>query len=117
MNKNKEKKPVDVYLLLVEVGRTEADGLPPSCDGAGVLCYASAGSETQAVHDTVEVLRQADMSPLEVTCHESRSERLEAGEVIGEDEMALMQQAEDENAVVVVQVTPFYPDDGEDDDA
>ena len=34
-----------VYTLLVQVGRSEDDGLPKDATGAGLLCYASGVDE------------------------------------------------------------------------
>jgi hypothetical protein len=59
------------------------------------------------VRETVAILRQADLAPLDVTGHGTLDERLAAGEEIGEEERALMQRALDEDAVIVAQMTPF----------
>ena len=58
-----------------------------------------------------DTMKQADMAPLDVTGHGTLDERLAAGHEIGEDERALMARAKAENAVIVVQVTPFFGDD------
>ena len=98
----------DVYTLVVEVGRKAGDGLPPKATGAALLCYAAGVDEAEAVRETVAVLKQADLAPLDVTGHGTRAEREEAGEEIEPDEIALMDRALAENAVIVVQMTPFY---------
>ena len=98
----------DVYTLVVEVGRKSGDGLPEKATGAALLCYAAGVDEAEAVRETVAILKQADLAPLDVTGHGTRAEREEAGEEIAEDEAALMQRAADENAVIVAQMTPFY---------
>ena len=97
----------DVYTLLVQVGRAEGDGLPEGTTGAALLCYASGRDEKNAVDETVNVLRQADMSVLEVESYGARSEREAAGEEIGAEDAALMDRALAENAVIVAQVTTF----------
>jgi hypothetical protein len=97
-----------VYTLLVEVGRKAGDGLPEGATGAGLLCYAAGRDEAEAVRETVALLKDADMAPLEVTGHGSRTEREAAGEAIDPAEAALMDRALAENAVVVAQVTPFF---------
>ncbi|MEM7422220.1 MAG: hypothetical protein AAF334_00775 [Pseudomonadota bacterium] len=97
----------DVYTLLVEVGRADGDGLPDDATGAAMLCYSSGTSEKNAVDETVAVLRQAGLSPLEVDVYGTRAERMRDGEAIGDDEAALMDRAFEENAVIVAQVTTF----------
>lgn len=104
----KEKRPQQVYTLLVEVGRSADDGLPKGATGAGLLCYASGVDEAEAVRETVAILKQADLSPLDVTGYGTLEERLEHGDEIDAEERALMQRALDENSVVVAQMTPFY---------
>ena len=56
-----------VYTLLVEVGRKSGDGLPKGATGAALLCYASGIDEAEAVRETVAILKQADLAPLDVT--------------------------------------------------
>ncbi|MEM9140185.1 MAG: hypothetical protein AAGB15_10180 [Pseudomonadota bacterium] len=97
----------DVYTLLVQVGRSDGDGLPDGTTGAGLMCYAAGRDEKTAVDATVAVLRDAAMAPLEVESYGSRSERLAAGEDIADEDAALMDRARDENAVLVVQITTF----------
>ena len=55
-----------VYTLLVEVGRAPDDGLPEGSTGAGLVCYASGVDLDEAIRETVAVLKQADLAPLEV---------------------------------------------------
>lgn len=104
----KPRRTQHVYTLVVEVGRKAGDGLPDKATGAALLCYASGVDEAEAVRETVAILKQADLAPLDVTGHGTREERTEAGEEIDEDELALMQRAAAENAVIVAQLTPFY---------
>ena len=103
----KAKRPQRVYTLLVEVGRAPGDGLPDGSTGAGLLCYASGVDEAEAVRETVAILKDADLAPLDVTGYGTLEERLKAGEEIGAEERALMQRALDENSVIVAQMTPF----------
>ena len=107
MSKN-SARPQQVFTLLVEVGRSANDGLPDGCTGAALMIYASGVDEPEAVRETVAILKQADLAPLDVTGYGSLEERLEEGHDITEDERALMQRALDENSVVVAQVTPFF---------
>ena len=97
-----------VYTLVVEVGRKAGDGLPDKATGAALLCYAAGVDEAEAVRETVAILKQADLAPLDVTGHGTLDERIAAGDEIDDDEAALMQRAAAENAVIVAQMTPFY---------
>lgn len=102
-------KPVRaVYTLVVEVGRKPDDGLPETATGAALMCYASGVDEAEAVRETVAVLKQAGLAPLDVTGHGTLEERLAEGDEIGPDERDLMDRAGVENAVIVVQTTAFY---------
>jgi hypothetical protein len=104
----KIKRTHHVYTLLVEVGRKEGDGLPEAATGGALMIYASGVDEPEAVRETVAILKQADLAPLDVTGYGSLEERLEEGHDITDDERALMQRALDENSVVVAQMTPFF---------
>ncbi|WP_424972665.1 hypothetical protein [Dinoroseobacter sp. S76] len=106
----KPKRPHEVYTLLVEVGRCDGDGLPDHATGAALMCYASGVDEAEAVRETVALLKQADLNPLEVTGYGSLPERLAEGHDIPEEERDLMQRALDENSVVIAQTTAFYED-------
>jgi hypothetical protein len=99
-----------VYTLVVEVGRKKGDGLPDGATGAGLLCFASGVDEAEAVRETVAILKQADLAPLDVTGYGSLAEREAGGEAIDAEERALMQRALDENSVIVAQLTPFFGD-------
>jgi hypothetical protein len=104
----KPKRPQQVYSLIVEVGRKEGDGLPPRATGAALLCYASGVDEAEAVRETVAILKEAEMAPLEVQGLGTLDERLRAGEEIDENEQGLMQRALRENSVIVAEITPFF---------
>lgn len=99
-----------VFTLLVEVGRRSGDGLPEGSTGAGLVCYASGKDQAEAVRETVAILKQADLAPLEVQGYGSLEERLAGGEDIPDDERALMQRALDENSVIVAQMEPLFDD-------
>ncbi len=103
----KTPKRQQVYTLMVEVGRSPDDGLPEGATGAGMICYASGVDEAEAVRETVAVLKQAGLAPLDVTGYGTLEEQLEGGAEIGDEERALMTRALDENAVIVAQMTPF----------
>ncbi|GGG70220.1 hypothetical protein GCM10011415_17230 [Salipiger pallidus] len=111
MNKPKKPSRQQVYTLLVDVGRKSGDGLPDKATGAALMCYASGVDEAEAVRETVAILKQADVAPLDVTGYGTLEERLEQGHDIDEDERALMERALEENSVIVAQVTPFYDED------
>jgi hypothetical protein len=104
----KVKRPQMVYSLIVEVGRKDGDGLPPKATGAALLCYASGVDEAEAVRETVAILKEADLSPLEVQGLGTLEDRLKAGEEIDAEEQALMQRALQENSVIVAEMTPFF---------
>lgn len=101
------KKSQEVFTLLVQVGRKPGDGLPEGATGAGMLCYAAARDEAEAVRETVAVLEVAGLAALDVTGYGSVAER-EAEDGIADEERPLMRQAAVENAVVVAEVTPFF---------
>lgn len=104
----KEKRPQQVYTLLVEVGRALDDGLPENSTGAALMCYASGVDEAEAVRETVAILKQADLAPLDVSGYGTLEERLDEGHDIPDEERDLMQRALDDNAVIVAQMTPFF---------
>lgn len=113
---HKPKRPHHVYTLLVEVGRKSGDGLPKGASGAALMCYASGTDEAEAVRETVAILKQADLAPLDVSGYGTLEERLAEGHDIAEEERALMDRAHNENAVIVAQITPFFdpePNEGE----
>ena len=81
---------------------------PPTQRERALMCYASGVDEAEAVRETVAILKQADMAPLDVTGYGTLDERLEEGHDINEEERALMGRALQENAVIVAQVTSFF---------
>lgn len=97
-----------VYTLTVEVGRKPGDGLPDKATGAALLIYASGVDEAEAVRETVAILKQADLAPLDVSGYGTLDERLAAGDEIDAEERDLMARALAENSVVVAQMTPFF---------
>ncbi|MGR3638909.1 hypothetical protein [Alterinioella nitratireducens] len=107
-SQREKSKRQQVYTLVVEVGRKAGDGLPQDATGAALMLYASGVDEAEAVRESVAVLKQADMAPLDVQGYGTLEERRELGHEIGEDELELMQRAADENAVIVAQMTPFF---------
>ena len=104
----REKRPQQVYTLVVEVGRKPGDGLPEKSTGAALMIYASGVDEDEAVRETVAILKQADLAPLDVSGYGTLEDRLKGGDEIDADERALMQRALDENSVIVAQMNPFY---------
>ncbi len=104
----KVKRPHQIYTLLVEVGRKDGDDLPKGATGAALMCYSSGVDEAEAVRETVAILKQAGMSPLDVSGYGTLDERLAEGHDINDEERGLMQRALKENSVIVAQITPFY---------
>jgi len=105
---SKKESRQQVYTLLVEVGRNAGDGLPKEATGAALMCYASGIDEAEAVRETVAILKQADLAPLDVSGYGTRDERLAEGHDIPQDEIDLMERALAENSVIVAQMTPFF---------
>ncbi|WP_375254623.1 hypothetical protein [Yoonia sp.] len=104
----KKESRQQVYTLLVEVGRNAGDGLPKEATGAALMCYASGVDEAEAVRETVAILKQADLAPLDVSGYGTLDERLAEGHDIPKDEIYLMERALAENSVIVAQMTPFF---------
>lgn len=104
----KSSRRQDVYTLVVEVGRKSGDGLPEGATGGALMCYAAGVDEAEAVRETVAILKQAGLAPLDVTGYGSVTDRREQGHEIGDEEQALMDRARDENSVIVAQMTPFF---------
>ena len=104
----KVKRPQQVFTLVVEIGRKKGDGLPDKATGAALIVYASGVDEAEAVRETVAVLKEADLSPLDVSGYGTLDERLESGDEIDSEERKLMDRALAENAVIVAQMTPFF---------
>ena len=99
-----------VFTLVVELGRRTGDGLPKGATGAGLVCFAAGTDEAEAVRETVAILKQADMAPLDVTGYGTLEERLAEGHEIDEDERDLMDRALAENSVIIAQMTPYFGD-------
>lgn len=99
---------MNVYTLLVEVGRTKGDGLPDGATGAALMCYSSGKDEAEAVRETVAILKQAGLSPLDVTGYGTLEERLAEGHEVGDEEKELMDRALKENSVIIAQMQPFF---------
>lgn len=104
-------RPQQVFTLVVEVGRKTGDGLPDGATGAALLIYATGVDEAEAVRETVVVLKQADLAPLDVSGYGALDERVSNGDDIPAEERALMDRALAENAVIVAQMTPFFDTD------
>lgn len=106
----KPRKKQQVYTLLVQAGRSISDGFPEGSSGAALMIYASGVDEAEAVRETVAILKQADVAPLDVTGYGTLDERLSEGHDISDDERELMQRALDENSVIIAQMTPLFDD-------
>lgn len=103
-------KSQQVYTLVVEVGRKAGDGLPEGATGGALMCYAAGVDEAEAVRETVAILKQADLAPLDVTGYGTVEDRVAQGHEISDEDRSLMARALDENSVIVAQVTPFFGD-------
>lgn len=109
-----EKRPQQVYTLLVELGRSAGDDLPKGATGAGLLLYATGVDEPEAVREAVAVLKTAGVLPLDVTSYGTLDERLAAGDNVPDEERELMARALNENSVIVAQKT-YFTDEAEND--
>ena len=69
MSEKRVKKPKNhqVYTLLVQVGRSHNEGFPKKATCAALIFYSSVVDESDAVRDTVAILKQADLAALDVT--------------------------------------------------
>ena len=105
-----EKRKQQVFTLLVQVGRKEGDDLPKDASGAALMCYSSGVDEAEAVRETVALLKQAGLAPLDVTGYGTLDERRAEGHDISEEDIRLMTRALEQNSVVVAQSTAFYED-------
>ena len=108
MEQRKKPSRQRVYTLLVQVGRKDGDGLPEGATGGALLAYASGVDEAEAVRETVAILKQADLAPLDVTGYGTLAERESQCQEINTEERGLMARALEENSVVIAQITPFY---------
>ena len=102
-----EKRPQQVYTLLVELGRSADDDLTAGATGAALLLYAAGVDEAESVREAVAVLKTAGVAPLDVTSYGTLDERLAAGDTVPQEERELMDRALRENAVIVAQKTYF----------
>lgn len=91
--------------MLVQVGRGTDDGLPDGATGAALLCYAAGRDEAEAVRETVQVLKTANLNPLDVTGYGTLDDRLAEGHEVGDEDRRLMGRALEENAVIVAETT------------
>ena len=105
------KSDPQVYTLLVQIGRSPDDSLPDGAEGAALVCYCAARAEDEAVRETVQILKLAGLSPLDVTGYGTISEREAEGHDIAPEERELMDRALADDAVIVAEVTPLFPDD------
>jgi len=76
--------------------------------GAAMLLFTPALEEEAAVRETVQLLREAGLNPLEVTNYGSIDERREEGYEFSDDELELAQEALEEGASVIIEKTVFY---------
>ncbi len=104
----KVKRPQQVFTLVVEVGRKAGDGLPDKATGAALIVYASGVDEAEAVRETVAILKEADLAPLDVSGYGTLDERLAGGDEIDATERKLMDRALAENAVIVAQMNSYF---------
>ena len=73
--------------------------------------FAAKTNEAEAVRETVQVLKQADLVPLDVTGYGTLQDREAEGHEINDHQRALMQRALEENAVIVAESTVLTEED------
>ncbi len=97
-----------VFTLLARAGRAKGDGLPKGATGAALLLYVAARDEASAARDAAAILKDAGLAVLEIEGLGSRAERETAGETFEPEDIALMERAAAENAVIVALMEPEY---------
>ncbi|MBB5515422.1 hypothetical protein FHS89_001434 [Rubricella aquisinus] len=107
-DKPKDTRPLQVYTLVVELGRLDGDGLPDTASGGGMILYAPGRDEPEAVRDAVRILKDAGLNPLDVESHGTAEEQRADGVDLGQEELDLMDRARAENSVVVAQKEAYY---------
>lgn len=109
-DKQPDTRPLQVYTLVVELGRLDGDGLPDRATGGGMILYAPGRDEPEAVRDAVKILKDAGLNPLDVESHGTIEEQRADGVELGQDEIDLIERARAENSVVVAQKEAYYED-------
>ncbi len=102
---------MEIYTLLVEVGRIEGDDLPDQATGAAFLLFAPNKEERLAVSDTVQLLRDAGLNPLEVTNYGTIDQRQSDGHAFSEAEQKLLEEVAESGATIIIDKTVFYDED------
>lgn len=101
----------DIYTLVIQFGRKDDDGLPEGATGGAMIAVAPAANEKAAVDDTVRLLKEAGLAPIEVESYGTMEERRASGYEFTEEELECIELARGENAIIVVQKTLFYDED------
>ena len=101
----------EVFTLLVELGRIAGDDFPENATGGAMLIFTPAVDEAVAVRETVQLLREAGLNPLEVSNYGTMNERRDEGYEFTEEEMKLAEEARSDGAIIILEKQVFYDDD------
>ena len=72
------------------------------------MYYSRGANKAEAVREAVAVIKQANLSPLEVTSYGTFSEREENGAGIDDEEKDLMHRALEENSVLIAKMKTLF---------
>ncbi len=97
----------EVYTLVLEVSKVEGDDLPAGASGAAFILFAPAEDADEAVREAVKLFRQAGLHPLEVTNYGTIKEREKDGYEFSHEERQLVEEAVEQNAIVIVDKQVF----------
>ena len=100
-----------VYVLVVNCGRVAGDGLPAESTGVAMLILAPAAEEKLAVSDTVRLLKDAGLSPLEVDVQGTTDEMEADGNAFSEEQKSLIAEALSENNTIILDKTVLFGSD------
>ena len=75
-----------------------------------IAVFPGDGIGPEVTREAVQVLKSADLNPLDVTSYGTRAEREVEGHEIGAEDIALMDRALAENAVIVAETTVLRED-------
>ncbi len=101
----------EVFTLMVELGRIAGDDFPEKSTGGAMVIFAPSTEEAIAVRETVQLLREAGLNPLEVTNYGTVNERRDEGYEFSSDEEELVEEALREDAMIIIEKQVFYDED------
>lgn len=96
---------------MVELGRLAGDDFPEKATGGAMIIFTPSTEEEVAVRETVQLLRDAGLNPLEVTNYGTLKERRDEGYVFSDEEEELAAEALREGAMIIIEKQVFYDED------